>query len=1640
MVLLRPSPNEEARMLEEETKRRRKLRLLQVREQSKLIAAQTRESVNKTVTNEYDKLARELEQDFKQKKEAREKFLQEMYLKSMHELGQAHKDAKAVSEDVKFESRRSDEMSAENHKKAIQRHHEAMSQRKFEQAVKHQNENRHIYARERALALEKERASLVASLPKPVDPIASSSASKMSSKDDRLPKSIAVVDYDGHIGTYFEASTAFVENEKLVEQEDGREAATREDEKQMFEAKCQMVMQQEQMEKARLRGKAALQQVQIENEYEEMCRQLESMKQQDLVRRQAKVAKISKNVFLPPHRREEEKIERQNKLEDAFEQIYSSRPGASEAVELQMSALGTEEGEHESLGSLELDDSGRVPVVPLMGVVKKRADKNNNSSGVNDTKDDQPLQKLLAKINNQREQISRQNVRLIEQFEPLVPVDERSMEDVDDSVDPIEIDGSGDACQLKNQVDVDGIMVDAEKEGSRFAKVTSSENELSVAPVPYEPVILSKDLKHLKDKTLDLSMEVPCRDVDSTEEAVRSAKSDDSKHLRSFDSSYEPIITSGPYFKVKPRSEASVQAGSPSKMDGTTGDLTNVTVDSLQTDRDTSPVSRYLEAVNSRELSSLSIEENLERIRKKNQQLLAKYQMSKRYEAVQPGLSSSGYSQPQSSNIWTQRSNFSEDSAPTKDVGLNRSKEKENIEKDLGRSCSSSDNFPTYLEKSSIGSSSLNSKQPAVEHESVDGVHRSRYGENLLFRPDYSKVSSKSTSIAIRTDPYPPFASPSTSQLRNHRLLSTDSDAASGSMTSVTMSDVLTPRSDYPSPAKPLLHSEESGRGIELSWPPSFLDSGRDQETELDYLSLSRSITISKPSRSSGNTPAVRPKQQTNIFKDDYSSESRTFGQEFKLPSERERYVPSSENVPVIQGDYSSYAEKTMRDPSIDWLLEKYKNLEIEYDNESMSNSEPFPDIQSTSFQSQDLSLNRSVSNGIRKQPRERPDIRFGAGMPSLNSGGYLEESINEGVTPAVVAPTGRVSFGDEVLNMSRTISLISDEIRTSITPRAEESTAFSLPPSGFSGSLIEIKGSGKRVSDVTIENQDLTTVTSVQTPINQKETLSPNLSSVYGITADQTAPFSPEGATNVSSQASPQDHSTPHSEIENRDSRMGNLDISQCSTASSKSSFTVVDGDLMRVIEMDLSRLNDLKREKMNASLKQEKIISPLSSSAGSSKVSITPETNLIEIQNPITATNGSTPPMARLDISGTIPSSDGSTESSGKTSHDSMKSGSMTSMSPEAAPDKTLGSEQTNSPAASKIDEGTPVVTSALAERKAKYPSQQFEPMPSIDLIDFDSTLTTSPEQEQSPDLKHKPSDGEQLSVSEMSAIGQFLSPEVMSSSSKSACSRKSASTTKSESSSKSPDTIAEQSGERLQTLAPSGHIKSLDEFSNSSPETVDGVSPETNASTVSTLAVAGPSGASLESRVPIHPAVKETDMSMEKRNSDLERSVNETTSTTSSFGLIDVNAVNASLSEVRISNELPRDTATSFNISQLSNKWANELKQYKMQTTDLDRSGEFSGSEARSLRSETGGGDSVFLNQSNASVGRRSKETSIIDDDISGVDDDLSPEQQRKGSGSIGQDDKKGGDFEISGISLIKDGEPASANTSVVTSLKV
>ncbi|XP_071492736.1 uncharacterized protein [Diadema antillarum] len=306
----RLSPNEEAAILKEERDRRRKLRLKQVREQDRLFAKQLLAKAKAKKVAEVNALSEKLEEEWQAVQQEKAEALDDIYQRCLERVGDGHRAAQSQKP---LDEERA-ETARKNSKVAKQRHLEAMMKEMTERNEKWQKENAHIISRKNALDVEKVRASHVASLPPPKrDPLADLDLQK---------PPVQVTRVDGFATTHYHIPAEYVERADPYEQDDARQAAEDEAERMGKEVERVETELRERHEKAALRHRHAKQKELLKQDYQQLLLELSGLQHADRRRRQAVVADIPRQVFQPPHRRLEEKTERQHQLEEAFEDMY----------------------------------------------------------------------------------------------------------------------------------------------------------------------------------------------------------------------------------------------------------------------------------------------------------------------------------------------------------------------------------------------------------------------------------------------------------------------------------------------------------------------------------------------------------------------------------------------------------------------------------------------------------------------------------------------------------------------------------------------------------------------------------------------------------------------------------------------------------------------------------------------------------------------------------------------------------------------------------------------------------------------------------------------------------------------------------------------------------------------------------------------------------------------------------------------------------------------------------------------------------------------------------------------------------------------------------------------------------------------
>ncbi|XP_044209509.1 centrosomal protein of 295 kDa [Thunnus albacares] len=309
---LRLSPNEEAQLIREEHERRRKLRIQQVREQQRYIALQIRRDVEQRRKREMEQLEEELRKDWERQQREKLHTLQRLYQESLQLIGQGHRSAKENEPDMAAIAQRE----AENHSKAEQRYREALKEVKSQRLKDHERQNRSINARKKALQAEKERSAKVASLPPPP-------ANPIQNIDSRKPHVVKKSDVSAFAATHYHMPETTVDREEDTKQPNAHEGAELEVRRLQDLQRDEERKREEQLEKARLRGKQALRREQLVQDRERLLVELEHMQQTDLLRRRQQVSQMPPQIFQPLYKRQEMRDDFQREMEFAFEDMYT---------------------------------------------------------------------------------------------------------------------------------------------------------------------------------------------------------------------------------------------------------------------------------------------------------------------------------------------------------------------------------------------------------------------------------------------------------------------------------------------------------------------------------------------------------------------------------------------------------------------------------------------------------------------------------------------------------------------------------------------------------------------------------------------------------------------------------------------------------------------------------------------------------------------------------------------------------------------------------------------------------------------------------------------------------------------------------------------------------------------------------------------------------------------------------------------------------------------------------------------------------------------------------------------------------------------------------------------------------------------
>nr|KAG5703378.1 hypothetical protein BaRGS_023425 [Batillaria attramentaria] len=312
----RLSPNEVEQLKKEETEKRRKLRIVQVREQAKAAAAKIRKDVKQEKDRQLLKLAQEIQTQLEDEKREEVQKLEKQYENTLRTIGQAHSQAQLTDKSISHAEQQ--QTALENKRVAEARHREALRKLALEKAYKEYDGTKHLRDRHAALEEEKKRAAEVASRPPPPpDQVAA-----ILDEKSKISKPIPLTDVNAFSTTHYHMPDFAVQRAPPEQQFDAKSAGEDEDFRTKEELAALKKKQHDQLVMARIRGNEALKKEKLKHEYDDLMADLSVQQKADRRRRQVVVSKLPKQVFLPPDRRIEELEEKQLEMERAFEDMY----------------------------------------------------------------------------------------------------------------------------------------------------------------------------------------------------------------------------------------------------------------------------------------------------------------------------------------------------------------------------------------------------------------------------------------------------------------------------------------------------------------------------------------------------------------------------------------------------------------------------------------------------------------------------------------------------------------------------------------------------------------------------------------------------------------------------------------------------------------------------------------------------------------------------------------------------------------------------------------------------------------------------------------------------------------------------------------------------------------------------------------------------------------------------------------------------------------------------------------------------------------------------------------------------------------------------------------------------------------------
>lgn len=263
---LRPSPNEEAQMVQEEFQRRRKLRILQVREQEKANAIRIRRATQEKHEKEVNILAYALEKKWRANHQKELKESEERFASCLKDVGSAQEDAKENEPNQALK----DAIAEKNQKDAVDRGESALKHERHLQRMRDQESIEIRRRRHVAMIKERVRAKHIANLPPPLPNPADylhndTTSTKSSGSIPNQPGRYATIRIADHESTMTTTIALGLPSDAVVERATAAEIAVDAREEAIKEGERIALLQAEKdkateecMEKARVRHKVCL--------------------------------------------------------------------------------------------------------------------------------------------------------------------------------------------------------------------------------------------------------------------------------------------------------------------------------------------------------------------------------------------------------------------------------------------------------------------------------------------------------------------------------------------------------------------------------------------------------------------------------------------------------------------------------------------------------------------------------------------------------------------------------------------------------------------------------------------------------------------------------------------------------------------------------------------------------------------------------------------------------------------------------------------------------------------------------------------------------------------------------------------------------------------------------------------------------------------------------------------------------------------------------------------------------------------------------------------------------------------------------------------------------------------------------------